>query len=81
MAGLVVTAQMLDSILSGATVLLLAFIGRGMLGMRRDFRRFMAEHAWLLATTLWNRDKVLKIMARLEMPIENSPPDDLPVRR
>ena len=75
------TAQVLDSILSGATVLLLAVIGRAMLGMRRDFRRFMVEHSWLLATTLWNRDKVRKIMAHLEMPLDDAPPEDLPARR
>ena len=70
-----------DAIVSGITVLFLAWIGRGFMGIRRDFRQFMREHSWLIATTLWNRDKVRKIMARLDMPIDDSPPDDLPVRR
>lgn len=71
-------AEIINAVIGGVAVLLLAGIGRGMMGIRRDFRRFMVEHTWLLATTLWNRDKVRLIMAKLEMPIEGSPPGDLP---
>lgn len=71
-------AEIVNSIVSGIIVLLLAAIARGMMGVRKDFRRFMAEHAWLLATSLWTRDKVLMIMAQLQMPVDQPPPNDLP---
>lgn len=69
---------LLPNILGGVAVLLLAFIGKALIGVRRDFHKFMAEHTWLLATTLWTRDKVMVIMARLDMPMTDSPPHDLP---
>lgn len=72
--------EILSSVISGVSVLLLAAIARGMLGMRREFHRFMAEHSWLLATTLWNRDKVIKIMNHLGMPVDGEPPAKLPDR-
>ena len=71
------TGQIISNSIGGVAVLLLAAIGHGLLGIRRDFRRFMAEHTWLLATTLWTRDKVVKIMEHLGMPIGDDPPDDL----
>jgi len=71
-------AEIVSSIISGLTVLLLAGITRGLIGVRKDFRRFMAEHTWLLATTLWTRDKVLQIMDRMDMPVDGTPPGDLP---
>lgn len=74
------TGEILSSVISGLVVLLLAAIARGMLGVRNDFRRFMAEHAWLLATTLWNRDKVIRIMKQLGMPVDGEPPSNLPGR-
>ena len=49
-----------------------------LIGIRTDFRRFMQEHLWLLATTMWTRDKVLIIMKRLDLPVDNPPPNDLP---
>jgi hypothetical protein len=74
------SGQIVSSIISGAAVLLLAGIARGLLGTRRDFRRFMAEHTWLLATTLWTRDKVIQIMERMDMPLDTDgmPPSELP---
>lgn len=72
------TAQILDAILSAITVVLLGAIGRGMLGVRKDFRQFMTEHMWLLATSMWTRDKVLVIMSQLGMEVDNPPPGDLP---
>jgi hypothetical protein len=71
-------SNVLPNIIGGLAVLLLAFIGKGMLGMRRDFRQFMAEHAWLLATSLWTRDKIMQLMAKLDMPMTEDPPDRLP---
>ncbi len=73
-------AEIISSILSGLSVLVLAWLGRGLAGMRKDFRRFMAEHMWLLATTMWTRDKVLRIMGELDMPVDHPPPADLPRR-
>ena len=67
-----------NSIIGGVAVVLLAAIGKGLLGMRKDFRRFMYEHAWLLATTLWTRDKVIHIMQEMGMPILEPPPANLP---
>lgn len=72
------TGQILSSIISGVAVILLARIASGVRGVRRDFHRFMAEHLWLLATTMWTRDKVIRIMAELGMPADNPPPNDLP---
>lgn len=72
------TGQIVSSIIGGVAVLLLGAIGRMILGIRSDFRRFLKEHLWLLATTLWTKDKVLLIMQRLDMSIDNPPPDDLP---
>lgn len=37
----------------------------------------MAEHVWLIATTLWTRDKITVIMGELGLTIGNPPPDDL----
>ncbi len=73
-------AEIISSIVSGISVLILGWIGRGLIGMRKDFRRFMAEHMWLLATSMWTRDKVLRVMADLDMPVDHPPPADLPKR-
>lgn len=70
--------QIVQSIIGGTAVLLLAGIGKMLLGVRKDVRRFMQEHTWLLATSLWTRDKVMQIMVKLEMPITDDPPDKLP---
>lgn len=72
------STEIISSTISGVAVLLLAGIAKAIFGMRREFHRFMAEHSWLLVTTLWTRDKVVKIMDHLDMPIEMSPPEDLP---
>ena len=73
-----VWTEIVPSVLSAMSVALLALIGKGFLTLTRDFRRFMTEHLWLLATTLWTRDKVMQVMARLDMPADPPPPDDLP---
>ena len=70
--------EIISSVISGVAVLLLGAIARGLVGMRKDFRRFMAEHVWLITTTLWTRDKVVRIMSGLGMPAEQPPPADLP---
>jgi hypothetical protein len=75
------TGEIISSLISGTAVIILAAIGRGLLGVRKDFRRFMAEHVWLIATTLWTRDKVTLIMRKLEIPMEGMPPSDLPRER
>lgn len=69
--------EVISSIISGSAVLLLAGITRGLMGVRKDFHKFMAEHVWLIATTLWTRDKITVIMRDLGMPLGNPPPDDL----
>lgn len=66
------------NVIGGVAVLLLAVICRVMLKVGGDVRRFMREHLWLLATTLWTRDKVLQIMAKLDMTVPDNPPEDLP---
>lgn len=70
--------EIITSIISGSSVLILAAIARGLLGMRKDFRRFMQEHLWLLATSMWTKDKVIHIMQELDMPVGNPPPNNLP---
>lgn len=72
------TPQILSNIIGGVAVILLGLIGRGLLGLRNDVRRFMREHLWLLATTLWTRDKVMQIMTKLDLPVTDPPPEDLP---
>lgn len=74
---LVITTQVISSVLGGVAVLLLGAIGRLILAMRKDFHKFMAEHLWLLATTMWNKDKIILIMKKLDMPIEDLPPTNL----
>lgn len=69
--------EVISSVISGTAVLLLAAIARGLLNVRNDFRRFMGEHLWLIATTMWTRDKVIRIMNDLGMPLDNPPPDSL----
>lgn len=73
--------EIISSVISGLAVLLLAGIARGLLGVRADFRRFMAEHVWLISTTLWTRDKVVRIMQELKLPMDQPPPSDLPKDR
>lgn len=70
--------EIISSIISGVSVVILAGIARGLLGIRAEFRRFMAEHLWLLATTTWTRDRVLRMMAELGMPVDVPPPNNLP---
>lgn len=70
--------QIISSTISGAAVLLLAWIAKAVVGVRADFRRFLAEHAWLMSTTLWSRDRIIKIMGDLGMPVGDPPPDNLP---
>lgn len=72
--------EIVSSVISSVAVLLLAGIARGLLGVRADMRRFMLEHTWLLATTLWTRDKVMQIMRTMDLELDRPPPDDLPPR-
>jgi hypothetical protein len=69
--------QIISSVIGGVAVLFLGAIGRMILGIRTDFRRFMAEHLWLLATTMWTRDKVIIIMKAMNIEINDPPPNDL----
>lgn len=61
-------------------VILLTAIARAMIGFRNDMRRFMTEHTWLLVTSLWTRDKVIKIMKVMDLESDQPPPGDLPPR-
>lgn len=72
--------EIVSSVISSVAVLLLAAIARGLLGVRNDMRRFMLEHTWLLATTLWTRDKVMHIMRTMDLELDQPPPADLPPR-
>lgn len=75
------SGEIVSSIISGISVLILAGIGKAVLGLRGDFHRFMAEHVWLISTSLWTRDKVLRIMDNLGMPVDQPPPNNLPPRK
>lgn len=72
------SGQIISSVISGVAVLILAWIARGLLGLRNDFHRFMGEHVWLIATTLWTRDKVQRIMTELGLDSGDPPPDGPP---
>jgi len=75
-----VNAQIVSSVIGAIATAILAVIGKAVLGLRADTRRFMAEHMWLLATTLWARDNVTRIMGHLDMPVESEPPENMPHR-
>jgi hypothetical protein len=75
------TGETISAVISSAAVLLMTAIARALIGIRHDLSRYMAEHMWLLATTLWTRDKVQRIMRSMDMAIEDPPPADLPPRR
>jgi len=75
------SGEIISSLISGVGVLILAAIARTLFRTASEFRRFMAEHMWLIATTLWTRDKVVMIMQQLGMPMDNPPPKDLPRER
>lgn len=79
--------EILSTLVGAVAVALLAAIARqvrrGFREIRRvsrNFDRFMLEHTWLLATSLWTRDKVLVVMRQLDIPVEQPPPADLPPR-
>jgi hypothetical protein len=71
------TGEIVSSLISGVGVLILAAIGRSLFRMGKEVHRFMAEHVWLISTTLWTRDKVTQIMKALDIPMDNPPPSDL----
>ena len=69
--------SVIANIIGGVAVVLLGGIVSILWRGYRRFNRFMAEHVWLITTTLWNRDKVLNIMDHLNMPVRDEPPSDL----
>ena len=74
-------AQIISSVIGAIATAILAVIGKAIIGLRADTRRFMTEHMWLLATTLWTRDNVTRIMDQLDMPGTSDPPENLPHRK
>lgn len=72
--------EIVSAIISSLAVVLLTAIARAMLGLRNDLRRYMTEHVWLLATTLWTRDRVIRIMRVMDLEVAEPPPNDLPPR-
>lgn len=73
--------QILSSVLSAIAVTVLLAIGRYIRLLSKNFDRFMGEHLWLLASTMWNRDKVLRIMNELGMGLDDPPPEPLSERK
>lgn len=73
--------EIISSVISGVAVLLLGGIARAVTGARGDLRRFMLEHTWLLATTVWTRDRVIVIMRGMDLDPGPPPPADLPVEQ
>ena len=74
------TGEIVSSVISSVAVVMLAGITRALSGARADLRRFMLEHTWLLATTVWSRDMVVQIMRSMELEPPSPPPADLPAR-
>lgn len=70
-------AEIISNIIGGVAVALLGFLCHFVYRTYRKFDRFMTEHLWLLATTLWTRDKVMEIMSLLGIPITDGPPATL----
>lgn len=75
-----VWAAVAAAVASTFATIILGAIARRLRALSQSFERFMGEHSWLLATTLWTRDKTIRIMDSLGMPIEQPPPADLPPR-
>ena len=73
-------SEVVANIIGGVAVALLTTIATILFRTFRLFRRFMAEHIWLITTTLWTRDKVIRVMHHMNLPIEDVPPADLPRR-
>jgi hypothetical protein len=69
-----VSAAVLSSIASAVATVLLAALLRQLAAIRRDAKRFMAEHLWLLATTDWARTSIMQIMRELGLN-GDKPPD------
>lgn len=67
--------EIVSSVIGAIACGLLTWIARRLARIGIEFHRFMAEHVWLIATTLWNRDKVIRIMDQLGMPVNDVPPD------
>jgi len=70
--------EILSNVLGAVAVGLLGFICHVILRAYRKFDQFMAEHMWLLATTLWTRDKVMEIMGMLGIEVQIPPPANMP---
>lgn len=69
-----VTNQIFANVIGGVATVLLGGIATLLWRGYRKLNRFMAEHLWLIATTMWTRDKVMVMMHQMGMPIDNPPP-------
>jgi hypothetical protein len=70
-------SEIVSSIIGAVAVALLSFILSTLRRLFNKFDRFMAEHMWLIATTLWTRDKVMEMMQSLGMPMTSDPPANM----
>ncbi len=69
--------ELVSNIIGAVAVGLLGFICHVLIRAYKKFDQFMTEHVWLLATTLWTRDKVVEVMSTLGIEIGNPPPGKL----
>jgi len=70
-------SEILGNVLAAIAVAMLGFICHVIIRAYRKFDRFMLEHVWLIATTLWTRQKVIEVMAALGIDYPDPPPADL----
>jgi len=66
--------SIIPSVASVAIVGLLSLIGRSMKGMRADFRRFMAEHLFLLRVADWTTVNLPTLFDHLGLTPTEPPP-------
>lgn len=67
-------ASVVSAVSSAAASILLAAVVRQLSKVRRDIRRFMAEHLWLLATSRWAQVSINELLK--EMNIDGPKPPE-----
>lgn len=72
-------AGVISAIATVLTTTLLALIGRAIIGVRNDVRRFMGEHLYLLRVADWTKVNLSHLFDHLNL-TPTEPPPRLPDR-
>jgi hypothetical protein len=73
------TAQVVSAVTGATATGLLALLVSILRGIRKDIKRFMAEHLWLLAVADWSSRSIVRLMR--DLGIDYEPPPDWPGRK